>query len=589
MEQSPPSQTIAAVYILVLTGILVIESIAQITQSSLALKTKTSSAYPTAQSTMSCLGWKRFQLEQKRGILPSNAAILLTVFSLLNFAFFILPSAITKDWNLDTLANNAAWVGTGNCFFILILATRNSIFRHLINMPFERTISLHAWLGWAIALEMTLHTVLHFVNWATYRQLQIQMTESSNIYGTISWVCLVILSMTSIKPIRRKMFRVFYYAHYLFIPFIVFACLHVTYFTWFILGGVVLWAIDRAIRFVRSRQHVELLDVQTFSGPEAMDESLKTFTSATTNGEDFATAAAQTSGLVKLTVKLHKNHSYEAGQYLFLCVPKVANSWLLDWHPMTVSSAPSGQVQSSTLSNSTPASPFASTVELLESSESKTLTLHIKGSGDFSRKLYSAASGLDAISSEELCNSLKAFQGTSVDGYYGLSKLHWCNYSTVALVSGGVGFTAMHSIGADIVNRMLLPTEQGTMAYCTKTLYMIQYVRTWPEYMYFRAECRAIWEALPLVRRNNCKVVLKVFITKPSGFAPPLEEVERRNIFIAKPTVSELFQDVKERSDADVAVGVCGPSALVRDVRNACVKVMEPGHAFDLHYETFDF
>lgn len=78
--------------------------------------------------------------------------------------------------------------------------------------------------------------------------------------GAIALVVGLIIWITSLPPIRRKNFEFFYYAHHLYMVFIVFFLLHAgdRHF-YLVFSGVLLFALDKILRIIQSRQAISLL------------------------------------------------------------------------------------------------------------------------------------------------------------------------------------------------------------------------------------------------------------------------------------------------------------------------------------------
>lgn len=85
----------------------------------------------------------------------------------------------------------------------------------------------------------------------------------ANVAGEIGLLCGLALWMTTYPTIRRKMFDLFFYTHYLYIPFMVFFILHTGIgFACIMLPGFYLFIIDRYLRFLQSRQKVRLVSAR---------------------------------------------------------------------------------------------------------------------------------------------------------------------------------------------------------------------------------------------------------------------------------------------------------------------------------------
>lgn len=69
--------------------------------------------------------------------------------------------------------------------------------------------------------------------------------------------------VTSLKPIRRRIFELFFYAHYLYILFVLFYVLHVGFSSsCIVLAGFYLFFIDRFLRLIQSQQRVRLVSAR---------------------------------------------------------------------------------------------------------------------------------------------------------------------------------------------------------------------------------------------------------------------------------------------------------------------------------------
>ena len=85
-------------------------------------------------------------------------------------------------------------------------------------------------------------------------------TDISVVAGELSLVAGLIMWATTFPRIRRKMFEVFFYAHHLYILFMVFFVFHVGIsYASIMLPGFYLFMIDRFLRFLQSKGNVRLI------------------------------------------------------------------------------------------------------------------------------------------------------------------------------------------------------------------------------------------------------------------------------------------------------------------------------------------
>ncbi|KAJ2158431.1 hypothetical protein GGF46_003782 [Coemansia sp. RSA 552] len=126
----------------------------------------------------------------------------------------------------------------------------------------------------------------------------------------IASVTMIFWSAVHTGPVRRRLYEVFYYVHHLFLVFTVALFLHhYNHMTYkYLSGPIALYGVDRLYRVLRSlfaKSPIRAV-IQHPSGVVEMQLDKKVF-------------------------------GHRVGQYVKVCCPSVS---LLQWHPMTISSAP---------------------------------------------------------------------------------------------------------------------------------------------------------------------------------------------------------------------------------------------------------
>lgn len=100
--------------------------------------------------------------------------------------------------------------------------------------------------------------------------LYLQITEwkastGANFAGVISYTFGLLIWVTSLPPIRKRFFEVFYYTHQLYILFVIFFALHVGEYAFTkVVGGLFLFMLDRFLRFCQSRRNVRIISATSF-------------------------------------------------------------------------------------------------------------------------------------------------------------------------------------------------------------------------------------------------------------------------------------------------------------------------------------
>lgn len=195
-------------------------------------------------------------------------------------------------------------------------------------------------------------------------------------------LCGLGLWITSYPKIRRKMFDLFLYTHYLYILFMIFYILHIGIgFACIMLPAFYLFIIDRYLRFLQSTATVKLVSATLFS----CDTLELNFSK--TRGMIYQICIMNLAMIQRL-IFIHQwciGLSYNPTSTIFIHVPSISK---LQWHPFTV-------ISSSNL-------------------EPEKLSVLIKCEGNWTRKLY------DMLSSPSPVDRLQA----SVEGPYGPAATH---------------------------------------------------------------------------------------------------------------------------------------------------------------------
>lgn len=82
----------------------------------------------------------------------------------------------------------------------------------------------------------------------------------ANLPGVISLAAGLLMWVTSLHPVRKNYFELFFYTHQLYVIFVVFLALHVGDLVFSIAAGAIfLFVLDRFLRFCQSRTTVDIL------------------------------------------------------------------------------------------------------------------------------------------------------------------------------------------------------------------------------------------------------------------------------------------------------------------------------------------
>ncbi|KAK1376191.1 Ferric reduction oxidase 2 [Heracleum sosnowskyi] len=248
---------------------------------------------------------------------------------------------------LDSAARRLGFTGNICLAFLFFPVTRGSSLLPVFGLTSEASVKYHIWIGHITMTFLSAHGVCYFLFWAVTNQLSEMLKWAkigvSNAAGELALLSGMLMWLTTFPRIRRKFFELFFYTHYLYIPFIFFFVIHVGIsYACIMLPSLYLFIIDRYLRFLQSRKGVGLVSARVLPCETVELNFLK-------------------SGGLR----------YTPTSIMFLNVPSISK---MQWHPFTVSSS--------------------------SSLEPETLSVIIKGDGSWSRKLFqtlSSPSSLDRL------------------------------------------------------------------------------------------------------------------------------------------------------------------------------------------------
>jgi len=128
-----------------------------------------------------------------------------------------------------------------------------------------------------------------------------------NIFGIVSLVLTMAITVFALPYFRRLHFEWFYYVHHLFVLVLFFVCLHYDGAIIYLIPGVAIYTIDKLMGLV-AYKNCALAKTEMVS-----------------------------SDVLEVSFKIDDTIRYKAGQYVFVNVPSVSH---LQWHPYSLTSTP---------------------------------------------------------------------------------------------------------------------------------------------------------------------------------------------------------------------------------------------------------
>lgn len=106
-------------------------------------------------------------------------------------------------------------------------------------------------------------------NYFNYLFLQVVEWKSdggANLAGIICYGFFVLIWVTTLPPVRKRYFELFFYTHQLYVFFVIFLALHIGGVNFSkAAGGIFLFMLDRFLRFCQSRRTVNIVSATCFS------------------------------------------------------------------------------------------------------------------------------------------------------------------------------------------------------------------------------------------------------------------------------------------------------------------------------------
>mmetsp|Transcript_36534 Transcript_36534/g.63382 ORF Transcript_36534/g.63382 Transcript_36534/m.63382 type:complete len:820 (-) Transcript_36534:397-2856(-) len=312
----------------------------------------------------------------------------------------------TSKGSWEMLARTMGQLANAVAGLLTLPAARNNIFSETFGVSWEYTMKFHRWMGNTLLAIV----VLHVLFWVSAEGLTVFYFPDPGYHSddwtipltvVTTFLSFIFLGLGTREVVRRTKFEWFYYAHHFALVFFVAMLWHAVSSWYYILGGLSLYLLDRALRFTRGLSRVRVEAVAVY-------------------GDDVTEIKYTVSGGGRGPWGKNGRVSHTMGQYMFVNVPAVAAG---EWHPYTLSSAPSDQVSSH----------------------------HIKamGPGSFGARLAAWAAALpwDQPLPEVVVN---------VDGPYG-TPLDYGRYEAVVLLAGGIGVTPAVSVFRELYLRAKAP------------------------------------------------------------------------------------------------------------------------------------
>ena len=357
-------------------------------------------------------------------------------------------------------------------------------------IQFDKNITFHKLVAWAIVFWSWVHTIAHWNNYA-------QLAAKNNLgfkgwllgnvltgpgwSGYVMLTALMLMAVTSIQRIKGKNFERFWYTHHLFVIFFVFWSVHGAFcmiktdaapfcagtgvfWEYWMYGGFI-YLLERIAREVRGR-HKTFVSKVIQHPSNVVEIQMKK--------ENTKTRAGQVCSMLTLKSNWEANTSL---QYIFLCCPEIS---VWQYHPFTLTSAPEEDY----------ISVHVRCVGNFTKALGKALGCNFDRSGEKKGPEGSAVVGVDdgAASAGVDPAIRKVLPRVYVDGPFGSASEDVFKYEIAILVGAGIGVTPFASILKSIWYRMNYPQQKTRL----RKVYFFWVCRDFGSFEWFRSLLMAI-------------------------------------------------------------------------------------------------
>jgi len=448
------------------------------------------------------------------------------------------PSVYNTRTSLGPWADRVGVLAYALTPLSILLASRESIFSLATGIPYTSFLFLHRWTGHLILLQSALHTLGWLLVetklyqpqplvWETF------MKNTYAIWGFVALALLVLLWVLALPWTIRHVtgYEAFRKIHYVLAMVYIGAAIgHWEELQCFLVPGLVLWAVDRLARLLRTAViHYGYLDSQDGNGKWGF-KALDTQRAIVFPDEKYG-------DVMRLDIA-HRRGAWQAGQHFYLCFVE-GSIW--QSHPFTPLSLPVPQLDA----------------------KGKSEVVHsyvFRAKGGETKKVANLLQGKIARGKELATKVI-------LQGPYGESIMDGLDRNTnVLCVAGGTGITYVLPVLLKLVSEPVVERRKLELVWAVKRDEDVEWIR--PE--------------LDKLHQNGVRhgIKIRIFVTdgtadtKTAGEKGEKQTAEVNTARSSNSTESEREEERRGRPNVEVAV-----SGFVDDVAKGSTRVYGSGPA----------
>lgn len=385
------------------------------------------------------------------------------------------PGVYNTRTSLGPFADRVGVIAYALTPLSIMLSSRESILSLVTGLPYQAFNFLHRWLGYVIFVQSALHTI----GWCVVeiRLYQPQptvaiewVTQVYIIWGIVAMILLLLLVVLSTPwGIRLTGYEAFRKLHYVLAMVYIGACwAHWEQLKVFLLPGLIVWLLDRAIRLFRTALlHYNFLP-SGHMGFRAAPADIAIFKDEI-NGD-----------VVRMDFD-HPHDAWAVGQHFYLMFPESA-AW--QSHPFTPLSLP------------------------VFGADTQKHSYIFRAKGGETKKIAQLAASRLAQASSDAQDADASLMGTPkisvvLTGPYGEQTMRdLAPTSNILCIAGGTGITYVLPVLLDIASRRQHPDRRISLIWVIRHRRDIDWVA--PELAILKAKCR------------NIRASMHIYVTRAS-------------------------------------------------------------------------
>lgn len=162
-------------------------------------------------------------------------------FLLVSLIPILFVATLLPESQLAANPNRFGFLALASIPPLFILSAKNGIVSYLTGKGWNSINFLHRWLGRIVVLIVLLHFYFWTIQWSNSNQLGLFLSSEKEIRGLTALAFLILIGLSSMKPMRKFSYPLFFVLHYVgIIGFLFFVNRHSIYAqgwaTWSVVG-----------------------------------------------------------------------------------------------------------------------------------------------------------------------------------------------------------------------------------------------------------------------------------------------------------------------------------------------------------------